>query len=93
MKRAFPIAFFLFVAPSSLHVDSEAKKTAGHNELRNPYFGQTHQHAGWSFDAATYNVPPLCPENSYRHARGEKVKHSNGNLCTAKAAFGFSLRY
>ena len=72
MKRAFPIVFFIFLAPSSLHAVTEAKKTAGHNELRNPYFGQTHQHTGWSFDDATYNVPPPGPENSYRHARGVK---------------------
>jgi len=74
MKCAFPIALFLFVAPSSLHAETKAKKAAGYNEFRNPYFGQTHQHTGWSFDAATYNVPPLCPENSYRHARGVKSK-------------------
>jgi hypothetical protein len=36
-------------------------------------------HTGWPFDAATYNVQPLGPENSYRHARGEKVKQPNGN--------------
>ena len=93
MKRAISNSIFLFVAPSSLHAETEAKKTAGYNELRNPYFGQTHQHTGWWFDAATYNVPSPGPENSYRHAHGEKVKHPNGNLCTAKAAFGFSLRY
>ena len=73
MNRAFPIALFLFVAPSSLHAGTKAKKAAEYNELRNPYFGQTHQHAVWSFDAATYNVPPPGPENPYRHARGEKV--------------------
>lgn len=69
--------------------NSNPKKTAGYNELRNPYFGQTHQHTGWSFDAATYNVPPLGPENSYRHARGEKVKHPNGNYVQLKLPLDF----
>lgn len=66
------------MAAKEVQTDQETKRTAGYNPLRNPYFGQTHLHTGWSFDAATYNVPPLGPENSYRHARGERVKHPNG---------------
>ncbi len=54
-----------------------AVRTAGYNEFRNPYFGQTHQHTGWSFDEAIYNVR-LGPDNSFRHARGEKVMHPSG---------------
>ena len=34
---------------------------------RNAYFGQTHQHTGWSFDANIYNVQ-LGPENAFKHA-------------------------
>ncbi len=56
---------------------ADAGHTPGYNPLRNPYFGQTHQHTGWSFDEAIYNVR-LGPDNSYRHARGEKVRHPAG---------------
>ena len=55
---------------------------------RQPYFGQTHQHTGWSFDAAIYNVPQ-GPENSYRHARGERVKHPNGDWVQLKTPLDF----
>ncbi|MBP7370020.1 MAG: DUF3604 domain-containing protein [Arenimonas sp.] len=62
--------------------------TAGYNEERNPYFGQTHQHTGWSFDEAIFNVR-LGPENSYRHARGEKVKHPSGYDVQLKVPLDF----
>lgn len=68
---------------------TSTERTAGYNPLRNPYFGQTHLHTGWSFDAATYNVPPLGPENSYRHARGERVKHPNGHWVQLKIPLDF----
>lgn len=62
--------------------------TAGYNQERNAYFGQTHQHTGWSFDEAIYNVR-LGPENSYRHARGEKVKHPAGYDVQLKTPLDF----
>ena len=71
------------IKTTDTNVDSESKeteeqiRTEGFNEFRNAYFGQTHQHTGWSFDEAIYNVK-LGPDNSYRHARGEKVKHPTG---------------
>ena len=65
-----------------------AAHTKGYNELRNPYFGQTHQHTGWSFDEAIYNVRS-GPENSFRHARGEKVKHPGGYDVQLKVPLDF----
>lgn len=67
---------------------AEVEHTAGYNVDRNPYFGQTHQHTGWSFDEAIYNVR-LGPENSYRHARGEKVKHPSGYDVQLKTPLDF----
>ncbi len=66
-----------------------AGRTAGYNELRNPYFGQTHLHTGWSFDEAIYDVR-LGPENSYRHAR-ERVKHPNGQWVQLKLPLDFHV--
>lgn len=66
------------------------QKTAGYNELRNPYFGQTHMHTGWSFDEAIYNVT-LGPDNTYRHARGEKVKHPAGYDVQLKLPLDFTV--
>ena len=66
------------------------ERTAGYNEFRNPYFGQTHQHTGWSFDEAIYNVR-LGPDNSYRHARGEKVNHPSGFEVQLKIPLDFMV--
>ncbi len=65
------------------------KHTSGYNVLRNPYFGQTHMHTGWSFDEAIYNVQ-LGPDNTYRHARGEKVKHPGGYDVQLKVPLDFT---
>jgi hypothetical protein len=60
------------------------------NPLRNPYFGQTHQHTGWSFDEAIYNVR-LGPDNAFRHARGERVKHPAGYEVQLKLPLDFMV--
>lgn len=75
-------------APSSQTESDE--RTAGYNELRNPYFGQTHLHTGWSFDEAIYNVT-LGPDNAYRHAKGEKVLHPNGDTVQLKVPLDFMI--
>lgn len=67
-----------------------AEKTKDYNEFRNPYFGETHLHTGWSFDEAIYNVK-LGPENTYRHARGEKVLHPNGDTVQLKLPLDFMI--
>lgn len=63
-------------------------KTAGYNPLKNAYFGQTHQHTSWSFDAAILDVK-TGPETAYRHARGEKVKHPSGQEVQLKIPLDF----
>ena len=63
-------------------------RTPGFNPLRNPYFGQTHLHSGWSFDEACYNTT-LGPDNAYRHARGDKVKHPAGYDVQLKVPLDF----
>ena len=73
---------------SSAAEPAAAPRTNGYNELRNPYFGQTHQHTGWSFDEAIYNVR-IGPEVAYRHARGETVKHPGGYDVRLKVPLDF----
>jgi hypothetical protein len=79
VKPILSAAFIaLAVSNTSLSLAANADgKTPGYNTLRNPYFGQTHLHSGWSFDEAIYNVT-LGPDNAYKHARGDKVKHPSG---------------
>ncbi len=57
---------------------------------RNPYFGQTHQHTGWSFDANIYNVQ-FGPENAFKHARGDRVKHPWGYFVKLKLPLDFLM--
>ncbi len=64
--------------------------TKGYNKFKNPYFGETHLHTGWSFDEAIYNVK-LGPENSYKHARGEKVLHPSGQEVQLKLPLDFMI--
>lgn len=72
------VVYASLVSNISIAIAATAEgETPGHNALRNPYFGQTHLHSGWSFDEAIYNVT-LGPDNAYRHARGDKVKHPSG---------------
>lgn len=65
-------------------------RTSAYNKLRNPYFGETHLHTGWSFDEAIYNVR-LGPDNAYRHARGDRVKHPNGEWVQLKLPLDFMV--
>lgn len=70
--------------------NEEITRTADYNPLKNAYFGQTHLHTGWSFDEAFYNVR-VGPENAYKHARGEKVKHPYGYDVQLKLPLDFMV--
>ncbi|WP_276390434.1 DUF3604 domain-containing protein [Eudoraea chungangensis] len=66
----------------------KGSRTKDYNPLKNPYFGQTHQHTGWSFDAAILDVK-LGPETAYKHARGDKVTHPSGYEVQLKIPLDF----
>jgi hypothetical protein len=48
------------------------ERTAGYNELRNVYFGETHMHTAYSLDAYI-GGNRLTPADAYRFARGAAV--------------------
>jgi hypothetical protein len=48
------------------------KPCTDHNPLRNPYFGDTHVHTSFSFDASALGVR-VTPKDAYRFARGEPL--------------------
>jgi hypothetical protein len=50
---------------------------AGRNFPTQPFFGDTHLHTGWSFDAGTFGCR-ITPSDAYRFARGEEIKSSSG---------------
>ena len=56
---------------------AEATRTAGYNEYKNVYFGDLHIHTKNSFDAYIFNVRNT-PDDVYRFARGETIRHPAG---------------
>ena len=47
------------------------------NPLKEAYFGDTHVHTGWSFDAGLDGAT-LTPTDAYRYATGEEVTSNSG---------------
>jgi hypothetical protein len=45
---------------------------------RNAYFGETHVHTSWSFDAYIFGNHFTGPADAYRYARGEAIPHPLG---------------
>jgi len=56
---------------------AETIRTADYNDNRNAYFGDLHIHTKNSFDAYIFNVR-TTPDDVYRFAKGEAVKHPSG---------------
>jgi Protein of unknown function (DUF3604) len=48
------------------------------NPDRNAYFGETHQHTSWSFDAYIFGNHVTGPADSYKYYMGETIKHPLG---------------
>jgi hypothetical protein len=51
---------------------------ADKNPLKEAYFGETHVHTGWSFDAYLFGNKLTGPEDAYKYALGEPIKHPMG---------------
>jgi hypothetical protein len=47
------------------------------NPQRNAYFGDLHVHTKYSFDAYIFNVR-ATPDDAYRYAKGESIRHAGG---------------
>src|SRR5262245_14865107 len=48
------------------------------NPDRTAYFGETHVHTSWSFDAYIFGNHVTGPADAYRYAKGETIKHPLG---------------
>ncbi len=65
--KTVPYLFFLFL------IIATPKNEA--NELKNVYFGDTHLHTYYSFDAFLNNNHSIGPDAAYRWAKGQPVIH------------------
>ncbi|MGO4840145.1 DUF3604 domain-containing protein, partial [Rhizobiaceae sp. 2RAB30] len=45
---------------------------------RQAYFGETHVHTGWSFDAYIFGNTLTGPADAYAYAKGQPIKHPLG---------------
>ncbi len=52
--------------------------SAQKNPLREAYFGETHVHTSWSFDAYVFGNIKTGPEEAYKYAMGEPIEHPAG---------------
>ena len=66
-NKTVPYLFFLFL------IIATPKNEA--NELKNVYFGDTHLHTYYSFDAFLNNNHSIGPDAAYRWAKGQPVIH------------------
>jgi len=48
------------------------------NPEREAFFGETHVHTGWSFDAFIFGNTLTGPEDAYKYAKGETIRHPLG---------------
>ncbi|MBS0321756.1 MAG: DUF3604 domain-containing protein [Proteobacteria bacterium] len=48
------------------------------NPLRDAYFGETHVHTSWSFDAYIFGNHLTGPADAYDYAKGKTIKHPLG---------------
>ncbi len=58
------------------------------NPLRNAYFGDLHVHTNWSFDAFMLGNR-TTPDDAYRFAKGETIKHPSGREMTLPQPLDF----
>src|SRR5215470_2246029 len=48
------------------------------NPERNAYFGETHIHTSWSVDAWLFGNRLTGPDDAYKYAQGQTIKHPLG---------------
>ncbi len=67
----------LEVIDFSVEKKDSSKTKPKPNKDRNPYYGDLHVHTKYSFDAYVFGVT-ASPDDAYRYAKGEGVKHPLG---------------
>jgi Protein of unknown function (DUF3604). len=67
----------LEIVDFSVDKESVDKVKPAPNKDRNPYYGDLHVHTKYSFDAYVFGVT-ASPDDAYRYAKGEGIKHPLG---------------
>jgi len=70
---------FTMILAGLVVIGTAGVSLAGSPPDRNVYFGQTHQHTSWSFvDACIFGNTFTGPEEAYKDALGQTIKHPAG---------------
>ena len=59
------------------------------NPLRDVFFGETHLHTSWSFDAYVFGNTLTGPEEAYQFAMGKPIRHPAGYMVQIKRPLDF----
>ena len=78
----------LEVVDFSVEKDSLINTKPAPNKDRNPYYGDLHVHTKYSFDAYVFGVT-ASPDDAYRYAKGEGIKHPLGYEMKLKEPLDF----
>ncbi|MBX3540329.1 MAG: DUF3604 domain-containing protein [Chelatococcus sp.] len=73
-RRLAPLACTVIPLLTFVAAPAEAQSTPE----RNAYFGETHVHTSWSFDAYIFGNHITGPADAYKYAKGEPIKHPLG---------------
>ena len=60
------------------------------NPLRDVFFGETHIHTSWSFDAYVFGNTLTGPEDAYQFALGKPIRHPAGYMVQLKRPLDFA---
>ncbi len=63
---------------AALVASVSARPAFAANPERDAYFGETHVHTSWSFDAFIFGNHVTGPADAYKYAKGETIKHPLG---------------
>jgi peptidyl-prolyl cis-trans isomerase C len=69
---------------ASARAQSPAAAPATPNPLRDVFFGETHLHTSWSFDAYVFGNTLAGPEDAYQFALGKPIRHPAGYMVQIK---------
>ncbi len=74
---------------ASARAQSPAAAPAKPNPLRDVFFGETHIHTSWSFDAYVFGNTLAGPEDAYQFALGKPIRHPGGYMVQIKRPLDF----
>ena len=75
---------------ASARAQSPAAAPAKPNPLRDVFFGETHIHTSWSFDAYVFGNTLTGPEDAYQFALGKPIRHPAGYMVQMKRPLDFA---